>query len=354
MTSYPRIVIDAAKLKHNYSRMVEIGRTHGVGIFAVTKVYTAMPELARIAVEAGVEALADSRIENLEQLASLGVPRVLLRLPMLSEVDAVVRHAEISLNSEVTTIRALADAAARAGLRHGVVLMVDLGDLREGMKPEEAIEFAGEILDSPHLELKGIGVNLTCYGGVIPSTENLSVLADTAAAIEDKYGVQLAIVSGGNSSSIPLLQSSKMPKRINNLRIGEAVVCGKETAYLKELEGFHNDTFVLEAEIVELKHKPSVPTGEIGYDAFGQVPTFVDRGERLRAIVAIGKQDIDASGLTPLDSAITLVGGSSDHTIFDLTDCSASYRVGDVLRFRCDYGAMLRAFTSRYVKKVIR
>ncbi|MDI4740284.1 hypothetical protein MJN54_33745, partial [Salmonella enterica subsp. enterica serovar Kentucky] len=41
--------------------------------------------------------------------------------------------------------------------------------------------------------------------------------------------------------------------------------------------------YILEAEIIELNSKPTVPVGELGVDAFLQSKTFVDRGIRRRA-----------------------------------------------------------------------
>lgn len=351
---YPRIIAMKERLFHNFRKMLEIAENRGVELFAVTKVFCANPEIVKIAVEAGFKTLADSREKNLHRLEGTGCRRVLLRLPMRSNVDEVVRASEISLNSDFETIRLLDEAARKQGKTHGVLIMVDLGDLREGVSPDRAVEMAGEILKLSNIKLEGISVNLTCFGGVIPTPENLGIMVDTAKRIEDRYGIRLHYVNGGNSSSVRLLLDGTLPKGINNLRLGESLVRGRETAYLQNLEGFYSDCFILEAEIVELLEKDSVPTGEIGYDAFGNKPVFQDKGRMLRAIVAIGKQDIDQDGLTPIDSEIEVVGGSSDHTILDLTRTKNRYEVGDIVQFHCDYGAILRAYTGEYVEKLWR
>lgn len=354
MAKYPRIVAMKDRLAHNFRKMREIAESRGVEIFAVTKAFCADPEIVKIAVEAGFTTLADSREKNLERLADTGCRRVLLRIPMHSRVDEVVRVSEISLNSGLETIRLLDRAAKMQNKKHGVLIMVDLGDLREGVRADEAIEMAGEVLKFPNITLEGISVNLTCFGGVIPTPENLGIMIETAKQIEDRYGVKLRYVNGGNSSSVKLLLDGTLPKGINNLRLGESLIRGRETAYLRNLEGFYSECFVVEAEIVELLQKDSVPTGEIGYDAFGNQPVFEEKGRMLRAIVGIGKQDVDQDGLTPVDSEIEVVGGSSDHTILDLTKAKTPYKVGDIVQFYCDYGAILRAYTSEYVEKVYR
>ena len=72
-----------------------------------------------------------------------------------------------------------------------------------------------------------------------------------------------------------------------------------------------------------------------------------------RAIVAVGRQDVDTDSLQPRDPQIEILGGSSDHLLLDLTHCTTVYQVGDRIQFTLGYGSMLKAFTSPYVEKVI-
>lgn len=102
--------------------------------------------------------------------------------------------------------------------------------------------------------------------------------------------------------------------------------------------------------MVEVRTKPSYPIGEVGADAFGQVPVFRDRGVRRRAIAAVGRQDVRPEGLMPFDRGIEILGASSDHLTMDVEDLERELKVGDILRFHVDYGAMLAAVTSPYVK----
>ncbi len=351
--SYPAIRVDLKKLTHNTKVLVEKCGRLGIDIVPVTKVYCGMPEIARASVAAGVKMLADSRIENIIKLKGLDVTKVLLRIPMLSQVDEIVEHVDISLNSEYKVIKALSDRAQEKGKVHKIVLMVDLGDLREGVWYETAVEFAGRIMELQGVRLVGVGTNLTCYGAVIPSRKNLGQLVAVAEEIEKKYNVKLDIISGGNSSSIHLIEKNEVPQRVNQLRLGEAIVLGNETAYGERIEGTHADVFTYMAEIIELKEKPSVPTGETGVDAFGEKPVFTDRGIRKRAILASGRQDLKVDGITPRDKAAIVIGASSDHLIVDVSDCGKEYQVGDIMEFDMSYGALLAAFTSEYVDKVI-
>ena len=358
---YPRLVINLKKLKENLDAVARITKEEGgCSLMIVTKGLCADPEMARlVAGHPAVDYMADSRMANIKTYADLahkkGKMTVLLRIPMHAEVEEVVKYADLSFNSELSTIRLLDQAAEKAGVTHKVLLMIDLGDLREGIffqNTEEIEQAVEEILKLKHIEMYGIGVNLTCYGAIIPKNDNLSKLVEIAGKIEEKYGISLTMVSGGNSSSVYLIEKGELPEGINNLRLGEAFLLGNDTAYGAKLPGTTGDTLLLEAQIVELKEKPSLPIGEVGVDAFGQKPYYEDRGVIRRAIIAIGKQDTDIDSMEPEDPDIDILGGSSDHMILDVTKSKKDYQVGDIVRFTLGYGGMLKAATSPYVEKV--
>lgn len=351
--TYPRILIDTRIIKQNVSEVVSLAKGYGISLAGVTKGYCAHPEIVKAYVDGGVEYLADSRILNLKRIAHINIPKIMLRLPMVSEAEDIIDYADISLNSEIDTIKALSDAAIAKNKIHNIILMVDLGDLREGYFNIDELYLAIEsILEFKGVKLIGLGSNLTCYGGVIPDSETLNRLNKVKEKISELYDIELEIVSGGNSSSIHLLEDGEL-KGINNLRIGESFIFGTESAYGGQLDGTNSNAFTIQAQVIEIKEKPSVPTGKIGKDAFGKTPTFVDRGIRKRMLCAIGKQDIDLDTLYPIDSELIILGGSSDHLILDCHDCSRDYKIGDIIEFNIHYVSLLRAMTSEYIEKVI-
>ena len=307
-------------------------------------------------IDGGVSEIGESRLENIHRLRAGGIlaPIVLLRIPPLSGAEEIVGSVDLSLNSEVSVLQSLSHAAESIGTRHDVVLMVDLGDLREGFWPDDLIPAAREVRDLPGVRVVGIGTNLSCYGGVVPTRRNMQALVEHARRVEDVLGTRLEIVSGGNSSSLPLLAAGEMPAEINHLRIGEALLLGRETIERSAWPGTVQDAFVLSAEVIELKRKPSVPIGETAQDAFGAKPSFVDMGERLRAILNIGREDVDVSGLAPLEPEVSIIGASSDHLILDLGAGEHRVRLGDELQFLPNYSALLAGMTSAYVEKRLR
>lgn len=350
----PRLEIHPDRIAENARVVVSACHAHGARVAGVAKVSCAHPAVVRGLVDGGVDELADSRILNLMGLAEqgTGLPQLLLRIPAPSAAADVVRCADVTLNSSLETLRILSEAAGHAGLRHGVIVMVDIGDLREGVWPDRAVELTVEAARLPHLDLVGLGTNLACYGGVIPSVENMNSLVEVRDACRMATGLELGVLSGGNSSSLPLLASGQMPPEINHFRIGESIVLGRNVLDRSPWPGTRQDTFRLIAEVVELERKPSVPIGTRGQNAFGEEPDFPDRGTRLRAIVNIGRQDASVEGLTPTDEGILLVGASSDHLILDVEDAVGGVRLGGQVSFEPSYSALLALSTSPYVQKV--
>ena len=349
----PRLEIDLGKLRHNARTLVKRLRTRGIAVTGVTKAVLGSAEVAKVMLEAGVSGLGDARVENLVAMRRLSVPgpMTLIRSPMISQADLVVRCADTSFNTELSVVEALSAAAARAGRVHGIVLMVELGDLREGIMPVDLEGAARRVLRMRNIELRGLGANLACQSGVAPDARNMAELSALTHSIETTCGVVLSIVSGGNSANLAWALGRCDPERVNDLRLGESILLGCDPLDRSPIEGLYTDAITLTAEIIELKVKPSQPWGEIAQTAFGGRPRAADRGPASRAILALGIQDTDSDGLTT-PAGIEIVGASSDHLVLDVGQ--ASLRVGSEVVFRPNYSALVRAMTSPFVAKLVR
>ena len=296
---FPRIVIDRDKLRNNCTQIVKHCEARGIAVAGVIKGAGGLPEIARLYRSCGAAQLATSRLEQMELWRREGIPGpyMLLRVPGLSELPEVARLADYSLQSDATTLDALNSVCAEQGVTHRVIVMADLGDLREGFWDKtEMVEVCCHVEQGlDHLHLAGVGVNLGCYGAVKPTPENMEQLVDIARAVEARIGRQLEIVSGGATSSYTLVHWGTMPRGINHLRIGETALLAKDLQVdwgISDMDYLLRGTMRLEAEIIELRKKPTHPVGETVIDAFGNRPTFVDRGMRLRALAAFGRADV--------------------------------------------------------------
>ena len=348
----PKLIIHTDRLLHNMQTLVNAAHAQGVQLALVSKVVCAHPAVIDCINASGCDMLADSRIENLNR-ADTTLPKLLLRIGDPHEADAIVSASDVSLESERDTILALQAAAQRQNKRHKVILMIDLGDLREGVffRDWDAILSVAETVKScQNLELFGTGTNLTCYGSVLPDEQNLGTLVAITERLRRELQLPIPLISGGNSTSLSLLLDGRLPKGINHLRLGESVMCGVIPGHYTKIPGCCQDVFELCATLVELKEKPSYPIGTLSRNAFGETVQYTDKGPMLRGIAAIGRQDVRVDGITPTDPNMEILGASSDHLLLDLTNTNG-YRVGDTVTFGLDYGALLAASTSAYIKK---
>jgi predicted amino acid racemase/D-alanyl-D-alanine dipeptidase len=346
----PRLEINLGKIGYNIKTLKELYSSKGIDIIGVTKVVCGDSYIADAFVKNGISILADSRISNIRRMRTEGVKAqfLLLRTPQLSQTEEVIKYADISLNSELSVIKSLSKFAVEQNTKHKIILMVELGDLREGIMPLNLDETIEQIVKLEGIELTGLGTNLACFGGVKPDEEKMQYLSSIANDVEVKFGLKLDLISGGNSANYDWFMSTKDVGRINNLRIGESIFLGLETLHRKQIPGLFTDAFTLIAEVIEIKTKPSMPYGEISQDAFGNIPEFKDKGQIKRAILGVGLQDVMVSGLTPkLD--IEIIGASSDHII--INSKKLELNVGNEVVFDLDYGSLLSAMTSPYVIK---
>ncbi|MDH3664755.1 MAG: alanine/ornithine racemase family PLP-dependent enzyme [Alphaproteobacteria bacterium] len=349
----PYLTIDLDAIEANARAVVDLCAEQGIVAAGVTKGVCGHAEVAKAMLRGGVVTIADSRLANLRRLraAGIGAPMLLLRVPALSAAAEVIEVADISLNSELVVLEALSDAALTRGAVHEVVIMVDLGDLREGVWLDDVVPFVGEALRLPGIRVIGLGTNLACFGGVVPTADNMKQLAVLAGEVETVHDVVLRWISGINSSGFDLIATGAMPARVNHARIGEAILLGRETTHRKPWPGTRQDAFILHAEVLELKTKPSVPVGKRAEDAFGRMPDFEDRGEIVRALLNLGREDVDVAGLTPSERPITILGASSGYLVIDVGEVAADLHVGDEIAFFPSYGSLVAAMTSEYVEK---
>lgn len=279
---YPLIELNLEKLRNNISQIVSRCNDAGVSITGVVKGFTGIPEGVKVFAEAGCDYIASSRLEQIQGAIDYGIKAnyMLIRVPMLSEIEDVIRLTDISLNSEVEVLKALNKEALKQGKTHKVILMVDLGDLREGFwEKKELIDAAIMVenkLDSLHLA--GIGTNLGCYGAIKATPEKMKSLIECAEMIERAIGRKLEIISGGATTSLPMILNGTMPSRINNLRVGEGIILARDLRdlYGLDMSYMFQDIFTLKAEIIEVKNKPSYPVGEFAFDAFRNTGVYED------------------------------------------------------------------------------
>ncbi len=343
-----RIEVDLDAIGSNARELLSRCADVGMSVTGVTKAMLGAPELAEALNDLCV--LGDSRIVNIERMRRAGIatPMLLLRSPAPSEIDRVVDADVMSANTEVEVLTALSVSALAAGRCHDVMLMVELGDLREGIMPDRLHEVARHVLELAGLELGGLGANLACRSGVEPSSSNMTLLSGLADSLEETFGVAIPIVSGGNSANLDWAFATGDTARVNNLRLGESILLGCNPLDRQPIPGLRTDAVSLVVEVIESQRKPTLPWGQTGENAFGETEQFCDRGEVWQTIYSIGRQDTDPGDLTG-PPGVAVIASSSDHLV---AETSRQMRPGDETRFAPGYSALLRSMTSPTVAKV--
>ncbi|MDX1617376.1 MAG: alanine/ornithine racemase family PLP-dependent enzyme [Balneolaceae bacterium] len=346
------------KLRENYNYLDRLFKGSEIKWGITTKLLCGHEAYLREVAKLGIGEMHDSRISNLKKIKKLDpdVLTIYIKPPPKDILESVVRYADVSLNTELSTLHALSEEAKRQGKTHKVIIMIEMGDLREGVMRDDLIDFYEKVFELPHVEVIGLGTNLNCMHGVMPDEDKLIQLALYKNIIELRFDRTIPLVSGGTTVTIPLLLQDRLPKGINHFRVGEALFFGKNLFTGGTIDGMHEGVMELYSQIIEISKKPKVPSGELGVNPQGD--TFeVDKGEfgksSYRAILDIGYLDINPDHLICIDEDIEIADASSDMLVLDVGENDNNYEVGDYIRFRMKYMGALGIMNSDYIDKVV-
>lgn len=353
-----RLTINLEALQENIQTVDFWMREHGASWTLVTKVLCGHAETLRALHALGIRSMADSRLDNMQAINEMApdVEAWYLRLPHLSRIPQVLSISDVSLNSELGIIEALNQASRRLEKIHRIIVMIELGDLREGIVPGSLVGFYENVFELSNVQVLGIGANLGCLSGAVPTVDQLTQLMLYRELLELKFKRKLQMISAGSSALLPMLLEHQVPSAINHFRIGEAVFLGTDLINGDTLPGLRDDVFTLETEVVEVKEKGLVPLGETTsmtpFQTMDNDP--ISPGQRgYRAIVTVGHLDTEISGLTPLNPEHVIAGASSDLTVINLGSSPPTMTVGDSIKFRVNYGALARLMSGRYIDKFV-
>ena len=353
------ITLYRKKLEENYTFLDTIFKARNIQWGVVSKLLCGNKLYLKELIALGVREIHDSRISNLRKIKALdpNIQTVYIKPPAKRSIEKIVRYADVSFNTEKYTIELLSREAQRQNKVHKIIIMIEMGDLREGVMGEELVEFYGAILKLPNIEIRGIGTNLNCLSGIMPTQDKLIQLSLYKQLIEAKFNISIPWVSGGTSVAIPLMLKNARPMAVNHFRIGEALFFGKDLFTGETIEGMHNDVFKLYAEIIEITEKPDAPIGELGESGVGT--SYVSTGSEdlsdtsLRAILDIGLLDMQPQYIESEDVDIKIIDASSDMLVIDISNSGHHYKIGDLVSFKIKYMGALYLLNSDYIEKRI-
>lgn len=352
------IELHRERLRKNYEHLDAMFKNRGIEWAVVGKMLCGNKKFLKEVIDLGAKQICDSRVSNLRAVKSLksDIETIYIKPPAKRSIPEIVDVADISMNTEYETIRLLADEAKKQKKTHKIIIMIEMGDLREGVLWDEFMEFYGKVFELPNIDVVGIGTNLNCLNGVMPNQDKLIQLSLYEQLIEAKFNKNIPYVSGGSSVTIPLIKKTILPAGISHFRVGETLYFGNDLVTDEVFPEMDGEVFRLYAEIIELSEKPIVPNGELGENLTGEVKEFDERDfgkTSCRAILDLGLLDADLDHIKPLDGTLEFSGASSDMIVVDLGENPKQYKVGDILPFKIDYMGALNAMNSNYIEKVV-
>ncbi len=352
------IKMNRESLKHNFDFLKNLFDSNELNWGVVSKLLCGNELFLKELIDLGVREIHDSRISNLKKAKDINpdVQTVYIKPPAKENVENLIRYADVSMNTEYYTLKLLSDEARKQGRTHKVIIMIETGDLREGVMGEHLIDFYSSCFELPNIEIIGIGTNLNCLHGVMPSQDKLIQLSLYKQIIELKFNQHIPWISGGTSVTIPLILNRQIPKGVNHFRVGETLYFGTNLFDETMIPGMREDVFEFAAQIIEITEKPMVPIGELGANPQGEVmevDTALYGQTHYRAILDVGLLDLDPKYLIPIKDNFEVVGASSDMLVMDLGKNKSKRKVGDLLRFRLKYMGALQLLNSDYIEKKI-
>jgi predicted amino acid racemase len=353
------IELHKENLEQNFNYLDKLFKEENISWAVVSKILCGTESFLEELIDLGIDEICDARIGNLKKIKSLdpSIQTVYIKPPAKDQIEDVVRYADASFNTELETIKWISEEAIKQSKFHKIIIMIELGDLREGIMGDDLIDFYAEVFDLPNIEITGIGTNLNCVSGVYPSEDKLIQLCLYEQLIEAKFNRQIPWVTGGTSIALPMLLKKQIPKGVNHFRMGETLFFGIDLWTGETISGMSDNVFHLYAQIIEINEKPKIPIGYMGTNPSGDKfeVNEDDYGvSSIRIILDIGVLDIsDVSFLIPDDPDVELIAGSSDMLILEAGSSKTSYKVGDFVSFKLKYMGALRLLNSNYIDKVV-
>lgn len=327
-----RIVINLSKIEYNAHVLKMLFDSKNIAMIPVIKSIAGDEHIIKRLMKVGFNYFAESRLENIPQQFTKDCQFLLLRSPLKHQYEDLIKKSYVSIQTEMVTIRQLNHIANEMSHQHQVILMVDWKDQREGVLPYDIVEYINEIKLMNNIKLLGLAFNFMCFKSKAPTLNDIDEINQFVHHVQYETGVSFEVISGGNSSMLPLLKQYDLGC-INELRIGETLFRGVDTTNNENIPELFQNAILLEAEIIEIK------------------PRYTKTKESyLQAIVDVGYIDTVIEKIKPLNHRIEIMGASSDHLMIDLKE-EINYKVGDCIPFSLEYEALSQLMYHQRMEK---
>jgi alanine racemase len=294
-------------------------------------------QVGRACLEAGVEALCVSCIEEAVELREAGIdaPLLILGCSSSSSVEPILDHAVTSTVCDLPFARALSDAAAARGARAPVHVKIDTGMGRIGIPAAGAVEFIESLCALPGLSVEGVFTHFPSADEEDRSftSAQIETFGGILGALRDR-GIHIKTAHASNSGGILSYREADFdavrpgimiyglypsPTTPRSIPLREALTLKTRIVFLKTAPA---GTPVSYGRTHVLKRESMVATIPIGYAdgyprSLSNLGEAAVRGVRVPIVgrVCMDQCVIDVTGVPDVgvDDEVILYGGGFDY-----------------------------------------
>jgi 3-hydroxy-D-aspartate aldolase len=209
----PALVLDLEAMEHNITSLAAHAKAHGYSVRPVAKIHKSV-EIARRQVEAGGIGVCCATLSEAEAMVEGGIPGVLLFTPV---VTAAKLDRLAALNARVNDllvvaddpriVRLFANAARESGRAMRVLVDLEVGGRRTGIREDGAVALAQLLVQTDGLEYAGVHAYVGNHQNTVSyqarRERSRALLEPLGRVITDltAEGLAPAIVSGGGTGT---------------------------------------------------------------------------------------------------------------------------------------------------------
>ena len=277
----------------------------------------------------GVDGLATANIDDAIAIREAGatLPILLYGAQLPSGIAFVLRHGLTPTVYSTEALRAISGLAADSGRVANVHLKVDAGMGRLGVRLDEAVGFAREVMAAPGVRLEGMYTHIPFSddAGAAWSRRRLQAFIDVVRAVELEHGITIDYSQAAASSVF----AEALPDTLNTIAPGH-VTFGLHPVTGRRAEdgGYRKALTALRARLIHLgrRHRgDDLPgTGATGLEAdatVGVILLGIDNGYR---------QGSGGAYMLCHGRRCAVLGVSAEYTVVDLSEVPEA-AVGDVV-----------------------
>jgi len=352
--------IKKSSILHNIQVLYDFCIKHRIQLCAVTKCCCSDGEIITLLYNSGIKEIADSNMENFAKIPA-GIAGSLRKSVIKTRLSDILSIHSLPLNirpqrvfvSDEILLDALAEIPPDSCPE--IMLIVEIGDLKEGFYPDKIPSICEKYSNLPII---GLSANYACLSGKMPCLESACLLSELTGKIKTKNNT-LPLVSLGGTAAYRLFyddgfQEKKSEKCNWELRCGEGIFLGFDSSAGNDLPGFKKDAFKLFGEIIEVCEKEYIEHDKKGRNATGEYNSIPINGKRLNMILDFGILAGPIKNIHPLDNSIKITGQTFDFTVVDIIESDVKYKTGQYAGFALSYGAVSHSMLNKYIKKEYR